>query len=260
MPGLCSSCHTIKLPVFDRKGHQALDEHGQPESEFEQTTFFEWLNSAFFFPGDQPCQQCHMPGTYRGADLSFKIANIEDNTFPPVPDVGPSTRLPDSDLAMPVRNPYGRHQLNGINLFVLEMFDQFHKDLGSVQGRPQCSIVHQRPDIRAEDRGGGRCASSPNRAGHSSGQLGINRRHHAHSEPRDKNLAGHNFPSGVSFRRAFVNFQVLDPTGARAMGFGQYQHRRRHRRQFGNSARDRVFQRPQQKFQPHFWTNFSNHK
>ena len=27
------------------------------------------------------------------------------------------------------------------------------------------------------------------------------------------NLAGHKFPSGVSFRRAFLNFQVLDASG-----------------------------------------------
>lgn len=64
--GLCVSCHTIELPVFDRNGRQVLDEHGEPKSEFEQTTFFEWRNSTFFFPGDQPCQQCHMRGTYRG--------------------------------------------------------------------------------------------------------------------------------------------------------------------------------------------------
>ena len=129
--GLCASCHTIELPVFDRNGRQVLDEHGKPKSEFEQTTFFEWFEQHLSSSaGDQPCQQCHMPKTYRGADLSFKIANIEDNTFPQVPDIGPSTRLPDSDLTLPVRNPYGRHQLNGINLFVLEMFDQFRKDLG----------------------------------------------------------------------------------------------------------------------------------
>ncbi len=71
-----------------------------------------------------------MPTTYHDTNLQFKIANIEDDTFPPVPVTGPSTRLPDSELALEQRTPYSRHFLNGINLFVLEMFDQFRKDLG----------------------------------------------------------------------------------------------------------------------------------
>ena len=63
-------------------------EIGEPKSEYEQTTFFEWLNSGFI---TIPCQQCHMPDSYQGNSLHFKIANIEDNTFPqfPTPDLNP---------------------------------------------------------------------------------------------------------------------------------------------------------------------------
>ena len=71
-----------------------------------------------------------MPDSYQGNPLQFKIANIEDSTFPAVPDHGPSTRLPDADLMMEARTPYRRHQLLGINLFALEMFDQFRAELG----------------------------------------------------------------------------------------------------------------------------------
>ena len=71
-----------------------------------------------------------MPTQYQGTDLQFKIANIEDSTFPAVPETGPSTRLPDIDLILQDRTPYSRHQLLGINLFALKMFDQFRTDLG----------------------------------------------------------------------------------------------------------------------------------
>ena len=37
---LCASCHTIVLPVYDAKGKQV-------KTDFEQTTYFEWLNSSF---------------------------------------------------------------------------------------------------------------------------------------------------------------------------------------------------------------------
>ncbi len=253
--GLCSSCHTIELPVFDRKGHQVLDEHGQPKSEFEQTTFFEWLNSAFFFPGDQPCQQCHMPGTYRGADLSFKIANIEDNTFPPVPDVGPSTRLPDSDLAMPVRNPYGRHQLNGINLFVLEMFDQFRKDLGLFKVDPNLpssirdQISGQKTAVAEGVLQAQTATATVQVSSVSTDDTTLT------ANLAIKNLAGHNFPSGVSFRRAFVNFQVLDTTGRVLWASGNTNADGVIVDNSGTPLETEFFSSTQQKFQPHFWTN-----
>ena len=102
-PSLCASCHTILLPVFDPEGNQVV-ENGEPKSEYEQTTFFEWLNSGFI---TIPCQQCHMPDSYQGNSLQFKIANIEDNTFPAIPDTGPSTRLPDADLMLQGARPIG---------------------------------------------------------------------------------------------------------------------------------------------------------
>ncbi len=133
-------------------------------------------------PTQVACQKCHMPITYRGADLAFKIANIEDNTFPRVPDTGPSTRLPDSDLTLAQRQPYGRHQLNGINLFVLEMFDQFRTDLGLFKVDPESAVIYKRPDIGAEDRGGGRRASSANGHCHGGSHVSIDWSHHAQCE------------------------------------------------------------------------------
>ena len=85
---LCASCHTIVLPVYDAKGNQVMD-GGAPKTEFEQTTYFEWLNSSFA-SGNQTCQNCHMPDNFKGTKLAFQIANIEDSTFPVVPETRPT--------------------------------------------------------------------------------------------------------------------------------------------------------------------------
>ena len=42
---LCASCHTIVLPVYDARGNQVMEM--APKTDFEQTTYFEWLNSSF---------------------------------------------------------------------------------------------------------------------------------------------------------------------------------------------------------------------
>ncbi len=46
---LCASCHTIVLPIYDANGNQVID-NGVPKTDFEQTTYFEWLNSSFTKP------------------------------------------------------------------------------------------------------------------------------------------------------------------------------------------------------------------
>jgi hypothetical protein len=74
------------------------------------------------------------------------------------------------------------------------------------------------------------------------------------ADVRIQNLAGHNFPSGVEFRRAFVDFQVLDAHGTVLW-------------ESGGTNGDGVitdtagtplvteFFTSQQNFQPHFWTD-----
>jgi hypothetical protein len=247
---ICLSCHTIELPVFDRSGHQVLDEHGKPKTEFEQATFFEWFNSVFV---TKACQECHMPETYRDANLRFKIANIEDDTFPRVPAIGPSTRLPDDLLTLPQRGDYGRHQLNGINLFVLEMFDQFRKDLGLFKVDPNL------PSSIRDEISGQRTAVAEGvlTAQTATARVTIT------SVSTDattltakvmvENLAGHNFPSGVSFRRAFVNFQVLDAAGRVLWTSGNTNSKGVIVDNSGTPLETEFFSPKQQKFQPHFW-------
>ncbi len=249
---ICLSCHTIELPVFDRDGRQVLDEHGKPKTEFEQTTTFEWFNSRFVV---NACQNCHMPENYRDANLQFKIANIEDNTFPRVPPIGPSTRLPDDLLELPQRSNYGRHQLNGINLFVLEMFDQFRRDLGLFKVDPYL------PGSIADQISGQRTAVAEGvlTAQTTTAKVEITAVSTNATTLTAKvlvqNLAGHNFPSGVSFRRAFVNFQVMDAAGGILWASGNTNSKGVIVDNSGTPLETEFFSLTQQKFQPHFWEN-----
>src|SRR5262249_5839621 len=129
---LCASCHTIVLPIYDANGNPVM-EGGVPKTDFEQTTYLEWVNSAFSKAPAKQCQDCHMPGTFRGAKMEFKVANIEDTTFPRFRSTDGSTTLPADEIDVQSRTDYPRHLLNGINLFALEMFDQFRTDLGLYQ-------------------------------------------------------------------------------------------------------------------------------
>src|SRR5208282_314201 len=68
------------------------------------------------------------------------------------------------------------------------------------------------------------------------------------------NLAGHNFPSGVSFRRAFINFQVLDGAGNVLWASGNTNSDGVIVDNSGNPLVTEFFSPTQQSFQPHFWT------
>jgi hypothetical protein len=133
---LCGSCHTIILPVYRANGEPVM-ENGKQKTFAEQATFLEWLNSEFADNGSHPqsCQDCHMTQTYVHdgvtSSLNYKIANIEDNTFPAV-----DFRAPSKDITLTSRNDYHRHTLLGINVFALEMFKQFRPELGLYESDP----------------------------------------------------------------------------------------------------------------------------
>ena len=208
---LCGTCHTVVIPVLNAKGVQV-------GTDFEQTTYFEWQNSVFQNERQpaskeaQTCQECHMPATFKlkqfqSQNLVYRIANIEDNTYPYVDD-----RLPDSDITLQNRTEYARHTLVGINLFVQEMFLQFSDLLGirttdpmlmnpstTVQG---LTLAEQATiDLARKETAKVEVMSMKKTAT----DLEV--------KVRIKNNAGHSFPSGVSFRRAFLDFEVLDTDG-----------------------------------------------
>jgi len=242
---LCSSCHTIVLPVYDAKGNQI-------KTEFEQATYFEWLNSSFG-RGNQTCQNCHMPDNFKGTKLQYQIANIEDSTFPVVPATGTPTSLPADQLILQERTSYARHQLSGINLFALEMFDQFRTDLGLY------ATDGLLPDpLRGTYNGQKNAVDGAVIQAQSSAQVSFDSamisEGQIQADVRVKNLAGHKLPSGVSFRRAFLDFQVLDAQNHVLWESGGTNANGVITDTLGNPLVTEFFSPAQQTYQPHFWT------
>ncbi len=201
---LCGSCHTIKLPVFNAQGKE-VGEH------YEQATYLEWLNSSFqdeYKPigkAIKTCQDCHMPTQYpfgKGDELKFKIANIQDQDYPEADHLAGSEAL-----TLERRDGFRRHTLLGINIYALEMFRQFDDILGV-----------RKKDYMTQLFGLGNAIENANRlAKEHSVEVEITEVNY----PKGKlaatvkltNLVGHRFPSGVGFRRAFLQFMVIDVNG-----------------------------------------------
>lgn len=241
---LCGSCHTIVLPVYEKSG-QRVTRNGQPAVFYEQTTFLEWQNSSFI---NQSCQSCHMPTDYKGNPLSYKIANIEDNTFP-----ADQFRAPDRDITLIKRDEYHRHTLLGINIFALEMFKQFRSELG---------LYEQDPMLRSPDKTtpgiDTAIASSLDSATQKSAEVRIQSfavdRHRLVADVQVTNLAGHSFPSGVGFRRAFLDFQVLDENNHVLWESGKTDDKGVILNGRGGPLETEFFTPSQQTFQRHHWS------
>lgn len=205
---LCGSCHTIHLPV--------LHNDREVKTTYEQTTYLEWLNSDYSKKstrkaetGDElTCQECHMPRrdpTRPGETLTVKLANIEDSSFPYVPN-----RAPAEQLVLEDRDTYRRHTLVGANLFGQSMFEQFPNLLGAHLFWPgqDPSMAYSRMLSIAETRKMAQEQSATVNIAEvaaSADNLVV--------DVDVTNLAGHKLPSGVGFRRAFLEVSVLDDNG-----------------------------------------------
>lgn len=197
---MCGSCHTVFLPVFDDRGRLAA-------TAYEQTTYLEWLLSAFATDeegnGGQSCQDCHMPGTFKNKPLHTGIANIQDHRYPEADFI-----LPAAEVNVPKR-PYSRHKLYGLNAFLNAFFQQFPLLLGYRQQD------FMNPFVRAPLLAGREAVLEVARR--ETAEVRLERV--AMNGPNLEagvtvvNLAGHHLPSGVGFRRLFVEFLVLDGNG-----------------------------------------------
>ncbi len=258
---VCASCHTIVLPVYDSQGNQVM-EGGVPKTDFEQTTYFEWLNSSFAPTGSSPkaCQTCHMPDNFKGTKLSsFAVANIEDSTFPRIPIEGPITTWPADELTLQTRIDYGRHQLLGANPFVMEMFDQFRTDLGlysdDVLLPPPSASPPVLPITNAHQNAiDGVVYQAQNATATVAVGSATKTGGNLQSDVTVTNLAGHNLPSGVSFRRAFLDFQVLDAANTVLWESGGTDANGVIVDTSGKQLVTEFFSPTQQTIQPHFWT------
>ena len=222
---VCAGCHTIYLPVFNAKGEQL-------KKAFEQATYLEWLNSSFqdelgVGRDPQTCQNCHMTDEYHGQELAFQIANIQDQTYPAADHLAPL-----AEITVPIRGLDGpdlppsldqlgsetfkRHTLLGINQFGLEMFNQFDDVLGVRKTDYMTGSANGLPTAIAE---------SNRLAKHESVKVEVLstaiKGNRLTAEVKVTNLTGHRFPSGVGFRRAFLEVQVKDTNGKVVWASGQ---------------------------------------
>jgi hypothetical protein len=202
---LCATCHTIYLPVFDDRGAKS-------GAAYEQTTYLEWLLSAFSAldaPGGYPspatktCQDCHMPRSYAQKPLTTGIANIQDTRYPAVDFLRPA-----ADVDVPVR-PYSRHRLQGLNAFLNAYVQQFPLLLGYRQQdfmnpNVQAPLLTSRDSALEVARSETATLTLENVRSTPNG---------VEATVRVQNLAGHDLPSGVGFRRLFIEFLVLDAAG-----------------------------------------------
>jgi hypothetical protein len=214
---LCGSCHNVLLPIFANDGQRL-------GASYEQSTHLEWTNSDSGRPGPQfrSCQDCHMPTDYKGDALAFKIANSETtDDFPPT-----THRLPDADIALTTRNHFSRHSLHGLNVFLNQFVQQFPLILGF----QQIDWMSEQPsplDPPAPPFTQGLPMELPLFTGFESmlemaandtatvqvGRVRKTADGRLRASVTVRNLTGHYLPTGVGFRRLFVELQVLDRQG-----------------------------------------------
>lgn len=208
---VCGTCHTVHLPVMN-KGKVIAHI-------YEQTTYPEWAFSAYR-TGDSPdgalphgagaqaqsCQGCHMPSKdASGKPLRSKIAGIQEHSNFPQAEYA----LGGKDIDLQVREGFALHTLVGLNVFLVKMAQQFPDVLGLHTQDPMLVSKGLDPLLFTEQ-------AMLDQASHSTAAIRLA------VERRDGKLAGtvkidsqvgHKLPSGVGFRRAFVELAVLDVNG-----------------------------------------------
>lgn len=209
---LCGTCHTVHLPIL---------RNGQVMGyTYEQTTYPEWAMSAYRTgatpQGPLPagagaraesCQSCHMPSKdAQGRPFRSKIASIQEHSnFPQAEHA-----LGPEDLDLQVREGFARHTLVGLNVFFIKMAQQFPDVLGLRTQDPMLVSKGLDPLLLTEQ-------AMLDQASNATAQIAIGDVRATGdtlgATVTITSLTGHKFPSGVGFRRAFVEFSVLDPLG-----------------------------------------------
>ncbi|GAA5510948.1 hypothetical protein [Novipirellula caenicola] len=226
---LCGTCHTVSLPTIDRPlgdddsgplvdpltDAESVPEFKRFHHHIEQATYLEWLNSQFNNETDpdavhgRSCQDCHMPSKVfadenNGAEepVRTRIAAIQDTTYPDAENLAEHKQLD-----IPIRDEYRRHGFAGLNVWLLELTKQFDQQVG----------VKQQDLMTGSTRGAEQAIAGMVRTARhetASIKLDIVPESTTTSNTLDAkvtvtNLAGHRFPTGVGFRRAFIEMTVF---------------------------------------------------
>lgn len=219
-PALCGSCHMVVLPALEVGREYSLEDLAAAPTHHEQTTFNEWRNSGYWDPDyadhSTTCQGCHMPRAVEDIPpftpdnpltLKYRVANIQDSTYPPF-----MNQAPDKDIKLTLRDEYSRHTFLGINQFVLQFYQQFHDILGV---NPVSENINRREKAVEALALAGQAGLHMARA--KTARLSITDVTKADGMlsvgVKVENLVGHKFPSGVGFRRAFLEFRVETGNG-----------------------------------------------
>jgi len=209
---LCGTCHTVHLPVMADGETIART--------YEQTTYPEWAFSDYRTgstpqgelplgagPKAESCQSCHMESQdAAGKPFTSKIAGIQEHSnFPQAEHA-----LGAQDLDLDVREGFARHTLVGLNVFFVKMAQQFPDVLGIRTQDPMLVDLGLDPLILTEQK-------MLNQASNTTADVTIANLSTAggtlKAEVTVTSHTGHKLPSGVGFRRAFLEFSVLDDLG-----------------------------------------------
>lgn len=238
---LCGACHTINLPNVDADPDTPLDGYNATDqqvfnqaatngAEFlksqygttypealtgfqhsvEQATYLEWVNSQYSDEGTaRSCQDCHMKSDFRSADgkvsldsLTTQIASIQDTNLPETANL-----LPDEDVEVPFREGYKRHNFVGLNVFMVEMMRQFRDELGMSKTDPMtyadngAQLSIDTMALQAAEETADVALDLSQEKGELVAQVGVT------------NKTGHRLPSGVGFRRAFLEVKATAADG-----------------------------------------------
>lgn len=227
---MCGSCHTVNLPAVDR-----LLEDFKPEDReldlvageknplfkkfkhhVEQATYLEWLNSEYEneFNKENPkaksCQDCHMSqgleDDEHGIDLAqiaTRIAAVQDSTYPDAENL-----TKHENLNIRIRKEgYRRHNFVGLNAFLVEIVDQFDDVLGL---RKHDFMTGSTVDVKNAIKNFQQIAKLKTAEIDVATKLDGNT---LNATVNIQSLVGHRFPSGVGFRRAFLELLVIENEG-----------------------------------------------
>ena len=216
---MCGNCHTINLPLMDNPDADPNKPH------LEQVTYLEWLNSGYqnevgTNSRAQTCQNCHMPTKYSNSKgtlniplIQQPIAFIEDDQYPQT-----GNRLPDEKIRVRFRDKgFARHQFQGLNVTLLEIFRQSMSPYKSNGTNILASLVlgvRQNDYMSGLDDLSTAIDAFMQQAQNSTADVSVSTTTVANqkliADVKVTNKTGHRLPSGVGFRRAFLELRVTD--------------------------------------------------